>query len=365
MNYSRKLENVLNLENIQKLEKSPLLAMQEGIIQIKVGEEGHSQRHAQHNESDKEDQASCKLDALSVQSMTDSECSPSDISKTSSSVYSTDWPQKDSIISTTISSTSSHVNKKPDGKMKIKTLCLLGALLPGIGCYFCVAYTYLFQFDRVLNFTSTNCPEVMSSFPPISYSIGVWKPQKYVWLIVMALHMPPRFLYGLAYKNQYTYGQSTHKQLWWFDWLVKLHLRLFFLESVGLILVSVIDIESSFIIHAASYALWIICLNFNMLFNTILQHYSGIKDLTENHKTTFYIKCVLFAFAYPLSVSTGISYMTYLAYCNGFAYAAFSVAEYIIVGINSAFYFTLIWELKGSCMEIHVRHDSPAFRADV
>uniref|UniRef100_A0A1I7SX39 Transmembrane protein n=1 Tax=Bursaphelenchus xylophilus TaxID=6326 RepID=A0A1I7SX39_BURXY len=279
-------------------------------------------------EMDREDQNSSKLDSLSMSSIPDSDCSPSDCSKTSSSVYSNDWPQKSSIISTTVSSTSSATsNRKPDGKMKIKTLCLLGALLPGIGCYFCVCYTYLFQFDRVLNFTSTNCPDVMSIFPPISYSIGVWKPQKYVWLIVMALHMPPRFLYGLAYKNQYTYGQSTHKQLWWFDWLVKFHLRLMIIESMGLILVSVIDIESSFIIHAASYALWITCLNFNMLFNTILQHYSGIKELTENHKTTFYIKCTLFAFAYPLSVSTGFSYGTYLAYCNGFVSQICAIGE--------------------------------------
>lgn len=48
------------------------------------------------------------------------------------------------------------------------------------------------------------------------------------------------------------------------------------------ILVSVIDIESSFAIHALCYAIWIIALNFNMLFNVILQHYSGCRQLTDN-----------------------------------------------------------------------------------
>uniref|UniRef100_A0AC34RLS9 Uncharacterized protein n=1 Tax=Panagrolaimus sp. JU765 TaxID=591449 RepID=A0AC34RLS9_9BILA len=50
--------------------------------------------------------------------------------------------------------------EKPDGKIKVRTLCLLGALLPGLGCYFVIAYTYLFQYDRVMNFSSSHCPNV-------------------------------------------------------------------------------------------------------------------------------------------------------------------------------------------------------------
>lgn len=49
------------------------------------------------------------------------------------------------------------VIQKPDGHIRVKILCLFGALLPGIGCYLCITYTYLFQFDRVLNFTSIGC----------------------------------------------------------------------------------------------------------------------------------------------------------------------------------------------------------------
>ncbi|KAI1728245.1 hypothetical protein DdX_00410 [Ditylenchus destructor] len=56
---------------------------------------------------------------------------------------------------------SQALNKqKPDGRIRVRTICLLGALLPGIGCYICIAYTYLFQLDRVMNFTTTECPDV-------------------------------------------------------------------------------------------------------------------------------------------------------------------------------------------------------------
>lgn len=63
--------------------------------------------------------------------------------------------------------------------------------------------------------------------------------------------------------------------------VTRLYLRLMIIEALGLILVSVIDIESSFVIHALCYALWIIALNFNMMFNCILHHYSGIRILTN------------------------------------------------------------------------------------
>ncbi|KAI6181910.1 hypothetical protein M3Y98_00880200 [Aphelenchoides besseyi] len=299
----------------------------------------------------------------SMESVADSSSSitPSDFS-TKGSTYSEDWPRKEvpispatSVISNTAPASTTSSQRKPEGRMKIRTLCLLGALLPGIGCYICIFYTYVFQLDRVMNFTSTNCEEVKSPFPPVSYSIGVWKPQKYIWLTVLALHMPARMLYGLAYKSQYTYGQSTFKLMPWFPKIVKLHMRLLVAEALGLIMVSVIDIET---IHALCYAIWIICLNFNMLFNAILQHYSGIRQLTKHHDKTFYTKCILFLIVYPLSISTGFSYLIYVCYCNATAYALFSIAEYMIVGINSSFYFTLVWELRGSQLEFHINHGS-------
>lgn len=43
----------------------------------------------------------------------------------------------------------------------------------------------------------------------------------------------------------------------------------------------------------------------------------------------------------------------------------FSIAEYLIVGINSSFYFTLVWELNGSHMEFHFRHDSRIIREEI
>ncbi|VDM25665.1 unnamed protein product [Toxocara canis] len=92
---------------------------------------------------------------------------------------------------------------KSSGSLKLlivptKLITLFGAVVPGLGCYACIAYTYVFQFYRVHNFISPDCPNVTISFPPISYSIGVWEPQRFLWLFVMFAHFPARLFYPLV-----------------------------------------------------------------------------------------------------------------------------------------------------------------------
>lgn len=43
-----------------------------------------------------------------------------------------------------------------------KFVILAATLFPGVGCYACIAYTYLFQFDKVVNFASDHCNGTMS-----------------------------------------------------------------------------------------------------------------------------------------------------------------------------------------------------------
>uniref|UniRef100_A0A915PBW0 Uncharacterized protein n=1 Tax=Meloidogyne floridensis TaxID=298350 RepID=A0A915PBW0_9BILA len=111
-------------------------------------------------------------------------------------------------------------------RLKLRSLCMVGALLPGIGCYTCLLYTFIFQRERIDNFVTTNCPKVHSSFPPVSYSIGVWEPQKSFWLFVLFIHVQARIFFGVV------------------------------------------------IFHAIGYALWLISFNFNVLCNTILFYHS-------------------------------------------------------------------------------------------
>ncbi|KAK6043449.1 hypothetical protein COOONC_19046 [Cooperia oncophora] len=115
-------------------------------------------------------------------------------------------------------------------------------------------------------------------------------------------------------------------------------------ELVGLVAVSVLDIKCNFLIHAIAYSLWIISFNFNMLFNTILHHYGGIRETSQKYEVIWRIKVFMFVTGLILSLSTAVSYPIFLAYCIKDAYIAFSIAEYILVGYNSFFYCLSYWE---------------------
>uniref|UniRef100_A0A183C2E8 DUF3524 domain-containing protein n=1 Tax=Globodera pallida TaxID=36090 RepID=A0A183C2E8_GLOPA len=223
----------------------------------------------------------------------------------------------------------------PTAHFRLRTLCLIGALLPGVGCYVCLFYTFLFQSDRIRNFTSSHCPNVLSRFPPVSYSIGVWQPQKSFWLFVLFLHVPARLFFGIMYKSQFALGLSEYKNRSWYNKMVNAHVRLILLEMFGLVAVSIIDIDAQFGICFPCYFL---------------------RPQIQSLEPLFYFKCAIcYGVAYPLSVSTGFTYFGYLFTCNSFFYSLFSLAEYIIVGVNSLFYFLMIWEMEGSELELYVR----------
>lgn len=50
--------------------------------------------------------------------------------------------------------------------------------------------------------------------------------------------------------------------------------------------------------------------------------------------------------------------------CAFSAYATFSVAEYFLVGINSMFYFLLVWEFEGSKVEVYIKHQQQITKND-
>ncbi|WKX94987.1 hypothetical protein Q1695_011888 [Nippostrongylus brasiliensis] len=217
---------------------------------------------------------------------------------------------------------------------KMRMIVMMGALLPGIGCYFCIAYTYIFQFDVIKNFTqSDQCPEVNSILPPVSYAIGIWEPQRYFWLFIMFLHCPPRIFFLILYRRAF---RNAAPKSACYRRVIYFYTKTMWSELVGLVAVSVLDIKCNFV--------WIISFNFNMLFNTILHHYGGIRETSQKYEVIWRIKLFMFVSGLILSLSTAVSYPLFLAFCIKEAYMAFSIAEYILVGYNSFFYCLSYWE---------------------
>ncbi|RCN30050.1 hypothetical protein ANCCAN_24184 [Ancylostoma caninum] len=52
-----------------------------------------------------------------------------------------------------------------------------------------------------------------------------------------------------------------------------------------------------------------------MLFNTILHHFGGIRETSQKYEVIWRIKVFMFVTGLILSLSTGVSYPLFLAYC--------------------------------------------------
>ena len=70
--------------------------------------------------------------------------------------------------------------------------CLLGPLF-AFG--YCIVYSFFYHYEWT---TQTHC-NVWNFAPSISASIGLFRPQKYVWKLFVSLHSAPRYSGKLAY----------------------------------------------------------------------------------------------------------------------------------------------------------------------
>ena len=70
--------------------------------------------------------------------------------------------------------------------------CLLGPLSAFV---YCIVYSFFYHYEWT---TQTHC-NVWNFAPSISASIGLFRPQKYVWKLFVSLHSAPRYSGKLAY----------------------------------------------------------------------------------------------------------------------------------------------------------------------
>lgn len=224
-----------------------------------------------------------------------------------------------------------------------RLMACIGALLPGIACYLCIAYTYVFQTGHTRNYTTADCPNVHSGMPPISYSIET-EPQKFFWLFVMFIHLPPRLSFPILYTRLFVSIQPKKSKEQWFQRVHFLYICFMIAEGAGLLLVTVFEMQHKFLLHAVGFVVWVVSLNFNMLFSVVLHSASGLRQLHPQLNATYRIKQVLFVCGFLLSISVAFSYILYITYCLHRAFVCFATAEYVLVGINSVFHFLVFWD---------------------
>ncbi|VIO93970.1 Uncharacterized protein BM_BM6429 [Brugia malayi] len=230
-------------------------------------------------------------------------------------------------------------------------LAIVGALLPGIGCCMCIVYIYVFEFHRVEKSVVPVCDNTRNVLPPISYIIGIWEPTRTAWLCMMFINFPARIMYPFFYNCLYKRSNSSYANSWWYKMLNQLLMHTLLLEALALVIITIFDVVSSFYIHATAFGIWLITLCFNMLILILLCYFSGERESSKASSWLFHLKLMLFATTVVLSLSMSCTYLYAVAKCHQFIYALFSISEYILVPINSLFYFFIYWD----CSNISIR----------
>ncbi|EJD76116.1 hypothetical protein LOAG_16855 [Loa loa] len=230
-------------------------------------------------------------------------------------------------------------------------LAIVGALLPGIGCCMCIVYIYAIESYRIEKFIVPLCPDTRNVLPPISYIIGLWEPTRTAWLCVLFINFPARIIYPFFYNYLYKRSKSKYANFWWYRILNQFLMLTLFLEPLALVIITIFDVVSCFYIHATAFGVWLIALCFNMLVSILLYYFSGESKKPEDPIWLFHLKLVLCGITIALSLLMCYTYLYAVAKCHQFTYALFSVSEYILVPINSLFYFLIYWD----CSNVSIR----------
>ncbi|GMS94311.1 hypothetical protein PENTCL1PPCAC_16486 [Pristionchus entomophagus] len=209
------------------------------------------------------------------------------------------------------------------------------AYLPALTCYFCIGSTLILQRDVISNYSLSNCPHVKSPLPPISYSIGVWEPQKLVWMFALMLHLPARLVLTRNVPQIYLPGLGRN-----------ILFTAASIEALGLCCVTIFTVDSiiGFHAHAGFFVIWWVATLWCMGIIIHLQRLIGQKDNDPHAYRMWWVKIGIMAAFFSVSALASIFYPISQNTCSVTAFTIFCLCEYSVVGLNAAFWGVYLTE---------------------
>ncbi|KAF8372613.1 hypothetical protein PRIPAC_79042 [Pristionchus pacificus] len=205
--------------------------------------------------------------------------------------------------------------KTPGTFLPMCWLIFLVAYLPALACYLCIGSTLILQRDVISNYSLSECPHIKSSLPPISYSIGVWEPQKLAWLFALMLHLPARIILSM-----HSDCAASPSSAW--------------------------TRSSAFVhAHAAFFGIWWGAAMWSMGIIIHLQRLIGQKDNDPHIHRMWWVKIGIMTAFFFVSVGVSIFYPLSQLHCSIAAFTIFCLCEYSVVGLNAAFWGCYLTEI--------------------
>lgn len=208
-------------------------------------------------------------------------------------------------------------------------------------------YNFVFQ-----NSTQTHC-EVDNFAPSISAAIGSFIPQKYVWQAAISLHIMPRFVFLLMYKNFYQSRISNITQR--VQWLIQLAIGFNLLELFSLLGLTLVSSLENFDIHKICFATFGISGLIYFILTYLLWTQCGLTLETNEEIYSLKVKKSMLKVYFVCGCLMSYFYYRHNEYCEPYVYSFFCICEYLIVFANMFFHFTAKYDFANTNLIIPSR----------
>ncbi|CAI2347407.1 unnamed protein product [Caenorhabditis sp. 36 PRJEB53466] len=216
--------------------------------------------------------------------------------------------------------------------------------LPSSALLICVLLSLFLHFEQS---TATHC-EVSNYLPSISAAVSTYSPEKYIWRILIGLHIGPRFAVSIACRNYLTSSPlrplTGSKQ---FRTLCNVACLLNLLENFFLLALTSISSSEDHTLHAKCFGGFAICSIVYMVLSTWLFSESGRRRATNLGEKSYEYKILGASIFIVCFVMGGYLYWRHNTYCEPGIYTLFALVEYSAVLSNIFFHCTLYYDFHG------------------
>ncbi len=245
----------------------------------------------------------------------------------------------------------------------LRNLVVLAVALPLFGFVFCITWSVLYNFEVTpitkyitiifcemkncfQSSTHTHC-DVTNFAPSISTAIGGYSPQKFIWQTCISLHIAPRFVFLIVYKNlyevrlgllgdHYSRPEQRLKHV-----LLRIAILCHLLELFSLLGLTLVTSYDNFDVHKICFATFGISSLIYLGISYFL--WTQGRRPTDNAISISVKRTVLKLF---FGFGCLLSYFYYLhnTYCYPYVYSLFCICEYVIVIANMVFHLTAYFD---------------------
>ncbi|XP_065322265.1 post-GPI attachment to proteins factor 2-like isoform X1 [Gordionus sp. m RMFG-2023] len=239
---------------------------------------------------------------------------------------------------------------------------ILIAACPLITLFICIFISIYFHSETS---TLTHC-KVKNILPSLSAAFGDENPEKFIWQIGVAFHLGPRLYVGYLYKGlynsllqekYYTPSKIISKHYYYTN-ICRLATYLYFQEIISLSILTYISSSDDFMIHAASFTVFIISSIIYMKMSCIIfSHYTSLFSLNKNHALSLKLKRKISNSIIVIIILAAYLYRRHNTFCEPYVYSLFALSEYTFVILNIIFHGLAILDFDSYCVSFLPSHE--------